>query len=98
MNENMPVMILSAVVVLILLIFGAFIPSYIISETGMEDRIYKSEDVTDQSNDVDVDMDYTDLTISQVRYYADGAWHIIDAGNYTYAGDTVTIDKDVWGG
>ncbi len=97
-EENTPKIILVFTVALILLLLGAFITSLITTETGIEDRIHKYQDVDDQSNDVDVDMDYTDLTIARVRYYADGAWHIIDSGNYTYAGDTVTIDKDVWGG
>jgi len=97
-EEDMPKIILVFTVALIILLLGAFITSLIVTETGIEDSIHKYQDVVDQSNDVDVDMGYDDLTITRVRYYADGAWHIIDAGNYTYTGDTVTIDKDVWGG
>lgn len=95
---SMPKIILVFTVGLIILLLGTFVVSIITTETGISDRVYKSQAVTDQSNDVDVDMGYDDLTITRVRYYADGAWHIIDSGNYTYTGETVTIDKDVWGG
>lgn len=96
MDDVTPKMIIAAVVSLILLGLCIMIVGLITTTTGSASDGVETVTITDPNSDVPINIGYSDAEITHVQYYDSNGWHDVDTGNYTYVGNTVTIDHGVW--
>jgi len=91
MEEDMPTMILTVSIVMIMLAIGVFAFYVVNSEIGFTEIQTEEFAVADPTVAKDCKLDYSIQGIISVQQYDGYNWNVVGAGDYTVAGQTVTV-------
>ena len=91
LDENMPTIVMSIVVVLIMLGIGTFAFLVVTSEIGYQTTQTESFDVADPTVDKECELEYIPDTITLVQQYNGYEWLTVTSAHYSVSGQTVTI-------